>query len=61
MHSLLHDQLYRATAADRVRDAQRAVTPVRRRHPPPIRGRAAYVAARLARRLDTESARKAVA
>jgi hypothetical protein len=61
MHSDLHQELYRTLAADRVRRAPRAVVPLRRQHPPPIRGRAAYVAARLARRLDTESARKAVA
>ena len=61
MHSNLHDELYRAMAADRVRRAPRAVVPLRRQHPPPIRGRAAYAAARLARRLDSESARKAVA
>ena len=61
MHSLLHDPLYRSLAADRVRHAPRAVSPVRRRHPPPLRGRAAYVVARLARRLDSESARRAVA
>jgi hypothetical protein len=60
MHSDLHAALYRAEAADRVRRAPRAVVPLRRRHPPPIRGRAAYVAARLARRLDAESARKAI-
>jgi hypothetical protein len=61
MHSDLHDALYRAEAADRVRRAPRAVVPLRRHHPPPIRGRAAYAAARLARRLDSESARRAVA
>jgi hypothetical protein len=61
MHSNLHDQLYRAEAADRVRRARRAVVPIRRRHPPPVRGRAAYVAARIARRLDSESAKRAVA
>jgi hypothetical protein len=61
MHSNLHQELYRATAADRVRRAPRAVVPLRRHHPPPIRGRAAYVAARLARRIDRESARRAVA
>jgi hypothetical protein len=61
MHSLLHDQLYRTNAADRVRQTPSVVTPVRRQHPPPLRGRAAYVAARLARRLDPESARKAAA
>lgn len=61
MHSQLQFELYRVMAADRVRNAPRAVVPMRRQHPPPIRGRAAYVAARLARRLDNESARKAIA
>lgn len=61
MHSNLHQELYRAEAADRVRRAHRAVLPLRRHHPPPIRGRAAYAVARLARRLDPDSARKAVA
>ena len=61
MHSQLHDEMYRAQAADRVRRAPRAVVPLRRQHPPPIRGRAAYAAARLARRIDRESARRAVA
>jgi hypothetical protein len=61
MHSNLHEELYRTLAADRVRRAPRAVVPLRRQHPPPIRGRVAYVAARLARRLDSESARRAVA
>ena len=53
MHSQLHDELYRVLAADRVRNAPRAALPKRRQHPPPIRGRAAYAAARLARRLDS--------
>jgi hypothetical protein len=61
MHSQLQFELYRVLAADRVRDVPRVVVPVRRQHPPPIRGRAAYVAARLARRLDGEAARKAIA
>ncbi len=61
MHSNLHQELYRTLAADRVRRAPRAVVPLRRHHPPPIRGRAAYAAARLARRLDSESAKRAVA
>jgi hypothetical protein len=61
MHSLLQDELYRAMAADRIRRVPRAVVPKRRQHPPPLRGRAAYVAGRLARRLDSESARKAIA
>jgi hypothetical protein len=61
MHSNLHYELHRAEAADRVRRAHRAVVPLRRKHPPPFRGRAAYAAARIARRLDSESAKKAVA
>ena len=61
MHSLLHHELYRAEAADRVRRARRDVIPVRRQHPPPIRGWVAYAAARLARRIDSESARRAIA
>ena len=61
MHSQLQDQMYRALAADRVRRAPRAAIPERRLHSPPVRGRAAYAAARLARRLDAESARRAVA
>ena len=61
MHSNLHQELYRTLAADRARRAPRAVVPLRRQHPPPIRGRVAYVAARLASRIDRESARRAVA
>jgi hypothetical protein len=61
MHPELSYELSRAIAADRIRDVPRAVVPARRRHPPPIRGRVAYAAARLARRLDSESARKAIA
>jgi hypothetical protein len=60
MHSGLHYELYRAEAADRVRRAHRAAVPVRRKHPPPLRGRVAYAAARLARRLDPESAKRAI-
>ena len=59
MHSNLHYELYRAESADRARRAHRVVVPLRRHHPPPIRGRAAYVVARLAHRLDAESARRA--
>ena len=61
MHSQLSNELARVLAADRIRQAPSVVVPKRRQHPPPIRVRAAYVAARLARRLDPESARKAVA
>ena len=60
MHSQLHFELYRSLAADRVRSARGAASPRRRPDPPPIRGRAAYAAAWLARRLDAESARRAV-
>ena len=60
MHSQLHDEMYRVQAADRIRHAPRAALPKRRQHPPPIRGRVAYAAARLARRLDSESARRAI-
>ena len=59
MHSLLHSDLARSVAADRVERASRAVSPIRRQHPPPVRGRMAYAMARLALRLDTESARRA--
>jgi hypothetical protein len=61
MHSLNHVHVARAAAAERVRQAPRAEQRVRRQHPPPIRVRAAVAVARLARRLDPESARRAVA
>ena len=62
MHPHLQYQLARAEAAERVRRVPRAGVPIRRdKHPPPIRGRAAFVTARIARRLDSESARRAVA
>ena len=61
MHSQLSNELIRVLAADRIRQAPSVVIPERRQHPPPLRGRVAYAAARLARRLDSESARKAVA
>jgi len=61
MHSLNHLSIARADAAERVRRASRAERPTARHRPPPLRGRAAYVAGRLASRLDSESARRAVA
>ena len=61
MHSDLHQELYRAEAADRIRQAQRVASKRRRQHPPPWRERAARDIARLAGRLDRESARRAVA
>jgi len=57
MHTDLHIELSRALAADRARRAPSAEPPIRRHHPPPKRGRAAYARARPARRLDSESAR----
>jgi hypothetical protein len=60
MHTQLHDELARVMAADRIRQTPRAVIPQRRQNPPPLRGRVAYVAARLARRLDAETAKRAV-
>ena len=61
MHSNLHYALYQAMAADRTRTPRGAALPMRRLHPPPIRGRAAYATARMARRIDRESARRAIA
>jgi len=61
MHSMLQYQMYRTLAADRVVNAPGVALPKRRQHPPPVRGRAAYATARFARRLDSESARRAVA
>jgi hypothetical protein len=61
MHPTIQYQLARTNAADRADEASRAALPKRRVHPPPIRGRVAYAAARLARRLDTEQARRAIA
>ena len=61
MHSNLHYELYREMAADRIRQAPNVVIGARRAHPPPFRGRVAYLAGRLANRLDADAARKAVA
>ena len=61
MHPTIQYQLARTIAADRAERASSAVLPIRRMHPPPVRGRMAYAAARLARRLDTEQARRAIA
>jgi hypothetical protein len=63
MHSLNQPVLAQATAAElHVRTAGREVSPRRPERPPgpPLRGRAAYAAGRLARRLDSEMARRAV-
>lgn len=61
MHSLNHPALARSVVAERVEAAERAARYGRSQHPPPVRSRAAYAAARLARRLDIAAARRAVA
>ena len=61
MHSLNHEAYGRSVAAERVEAAEREVQSSRLKHPPPVRSRAAYVAARVARRLDPSAARRAVA
>jgi hypothetical protein len=61
MHSLNHAALGQAVAADRVRPVPRAVRGKQRHRPPPVRRRVALVAARIARRMDAETARDVVA
>jgi hypothetical protein len=61
MHSLNHPAYARSVAAERVEASTREARAARLQHPPPVRSRAAYVAARLAHRLDPASARRAVA
>jgi hypothetical protein len=61
MHSLNHPDLAHSVAAERVQVAKREAKASRLQHPPPVRSRAAYAAARLARRLDPSAARRAVA
>jgi hypothetical protein len=61
MHSLNHPAYAHSVAAERAEAAQRAAKRARLQHPPPVRSRAAYVAARVARRLDSAAARRAVA
>ena len=61
MHSLNHVDYANAVVADRLRAVPRGVARPRRHRPPPVRGHVAYAVARLAGRLDTESARRAVA
>jgi hypothetical protein len=64
MHSLNHAVLGNVVAAERAdRPVFRAYLPKRPERPPnvPMRGRAAFAAGRLARRLDREMARRAVA
>jgi hypothetical protein len=60
MHSLIQPDLARVVADDRVETARRRAVAGRPEHPPPVRSRAAYATARLARRLDQSAARRAV-
>jgi hypothetical protein len=61
MHSLNQQALAYVVAAERVEAAKRVAKHARLQHPPPVRSRAAYVAARVAHRLDPKAARRAVA
>jgi hypothetical protein len=61
MHSLNHPDLARSVAAERAEAAKDRARAARLQHPPPVRSRVAYLAARVAIRLDSAAARKAVA
>jgi hypothetical protein len=64
MHSLIQPVLGNMIAAERAdRPMVRAVRPERPERPPslPVRSRVAYATGRVARRLDREMARRAVA
>jgi hypothetical protein len=61
MHSLNHQALGQLVVAERAEAAKRAEKGARVQHPPPVRSRAAYAAGRVARRLDSAAARKAIA
>jgi hypothetical protein len=61
MHSLNHPAYARSVAAERAEAAKREARASRLQHPPPVRSRAAYAAARVARRRDSAAARRAVA
>jgi hypothetical protein len=61
MHSLSNQVLGQLVVAERVEAAKRVQRAARLQHPPPVRSRAAYVAGRVARRLDSAAARRAVA
>jgi hypothetical protein len=61
MHSLNHPAYARSVEAERVQAAKGRARAARLQHPPPVRSRAAYLAARVATRLDSAAARKAVA
>jgi hypothetical protein len=60
MHSLNQPDLARVVADERVASARGRAKSSRSKHPPPVRSRAAYAAARLAHRLDPSAARRAV-
>ena len=61
MHSLNHPAYARSVEAERVEAAKGRARAARLQHPPPVRSRVAYVAARVASRLDSAAARRAVA
>jgi hypothetical protein len=61
MHSLNHQALGQLVVTERAEAAKRVEKDARLQHPPPVRSRAAYAAGRVARRLDSAAARKAVA
>jgi hypothetical protein len=61
VHSMINVVYAQSVAADRTRRAPRAVSASRRHRSPPARVRAAYAVARMARRLDADVARRAVA
>ena len=61
MQSLNHPAYGSSVVAERVQAAKRVAKHAPLQHPPPVRSRAAYAAARVARRLDSAAARKAVA
>ena len=61
MHSLNHPAYAQSVQAERVQAAEREAKSARLQHPPPVRSRVAYAAARVASRLDSKAARRAVA
>jgi hypothetical protein len=60
MHSLNHPAYARSVVEERIEAAERAQYG-RSQRPPPVRSRAAYAVARIARRIDIAAARRAVA
>ncbi len=61
MHSLIHIEYARAHAAERRGRPYHGHPRPTKPQPPPMRSRAAHAAARIASRLDADSARRAVA